>query len=332
MCLYPKLIINRKYIPNKKNNGNVPTIYDERVRYVPVGCGKCMECMKQKARNWRVRLMEEIRIKECEIKFITFSYSNESLKELYEEVNKGSIKLSGYELENQAAKLSVRRYLERWRKKFGKSQKHWLVTELGQINTERLHLHGLIWTNEDIKIISEVWKYGNVYAGDYVNERTINYIVKYLNKADEKHKYYTPIILTTPGIGNNYMKRIDSNKNKYKGEETDQYYKTRQGLKIPLPIYYRNHIYTDEEKEKLWINLIDKEVRYVNGIKIDVSQNDIDYERMLRYARLENKALGYGDDEKNWERINYEKNKKNLKQKNIINKRFRPPSSAGQPQ
>ena len=61
MCLYPKLIINRKYTSTKKNNGNVPTLSDERVRYVPVGCGKCQECLKSKANEWRIRLMVELK-------------------------------------------------------------------------------------------------------------------------------------------------------------------------------------------------------------------------------------------------------------------------------
>ena len=37
MCLYPKLIKNKKYIMNKKNNGIIPEVNDERALYVPVG-------------------------------------------------------------------------------------------------------------------------------------------------------------------------------------------------------------------------------------------------------------------------------------------------------
>ena len=61
MCLYPNIIQNRKYIANKKNGGVIPPVNDERTLWVPVGCGKCIECRKQKARNWSVRLQEEIR-------------------------------------------------------------------------------------------------------------------------------------------------------------------------------------------------------------------------------------------------------------------------------
>ena len=32
---------------------------------------------------------------------------------------------------------------------------------------------------------------------NYVNERTVNYIVKYLTKVDEKHKAYKSIVLTS---------------------------------------------------------------------------------------------------------------------------------------
>ena len=45
--------------------------------------------------------------------------------------------------------------------KYKKSVKHWLVTELGGKFTERIHLHGIIFTNEDDKTIQNLWKYGN---------------------------------------------------------------------------------------------------------------------------------------------------------------------------
>ena len=61
MCLYPKLIRNRRYLPNKKNGGVPPVCPDERLLYVTAACGKCMECRKQKQRQWVVRMSEELR-------------------------------------------------------------------------------------------------------------------------------------------------------------------------------------------------------------------------------------------------------------------------------
>ena len=281
MCLYPKLIKNRKYIANKKNGGVIPAILDDRVLMVPVGCGKCIECKKQKARNWQVRLTEEIRTDKTG-KFVTLSFSNENLIKLRKKIKN----LNGYELDNEVATLAVRRFLERWRKKHKKSVKHWIVTELGQNNTERIHMHGIIWTDESSKEIEERWSYGNVWIGDkenegYVNEKTINYIVKYVNKVDEKHKEYNSKILTSAGIGKNYINRIDSKNNKYKGKETDETYKTRQGVKLNMPIYYRNKIYTEEEREKLWIHKLDENIRWVCGEKVDISKGDEDYYKII---------------------------------------------------
>jgi len=313
MCLYPKLIKNRKYISNKKNGGNIPPVTDERVLMVPVGCQKCIECKKQKARNWQVRLQEEIRHNK-EGKFVTLTFSNESIKELANEI-KG---LDGYNLDNEIATLATRRFLERWRKKYKKSVRHWLVTELGGNGTENIHLHGIIWTNEDAKTINKIWKYGFTWVGDknnggYVNEKTINYVVKYVNKTDEKHKEYNSKILTSAGIGRNYTQRPDAERNKYKEEETKETYTTKQGIKLPLPIYYRNQIYTEEEKEKLWLIKLDKEVRYVCGEKVDISKGEEDYYKKLEYYRKKNKRLGYGDDSKNWQLKRYENERRNLK-------------------
>ena len=53
MCLYPRLIKNPKYKPNKKNGGKVNPPLDYRTMYVPIGCGVCMECCKKKQENGR---------------------------------------------------------------------------------------------------------------------------------------------------------------------------------------------------------------------------------------------------------------------------------------
>ena len=84
MCLYPKLIRNPKYKPNKKNGGHPPPVLDKRVLYVPIGCGKCIECMRQKAREWTVRLMEDIK-EHTNGKMVTLTFSDKSIRDLSEE-------------------------------------------------------------------------------------------------------------------------------------------------------------------------------------------------------------------------------------------------------
>lgn len=328
MCLYPKIIQNKKYTANKKNKGKIPQMTDQRVQFVPVGCGKCMECRKKKGREWAVRLGEEIRTNKNG-KFITFSFSNESLKELSKAIDKNEEKinklttkasngLTGYNRDNEIATIGTRRFLERWRKKYKKSVKHWFITELGQNSTERIHIHGLLFTNETEETIRNIWKYGHVYIGEYVNEKTINYIVKYVSKSDKKHPNYTSKILTSPGIGSNYTNRKDSKNNKYKEGKTQELYTTKTGSKLALPVYYRNKIYTEEEREKLWLEKLDKEVRYINGKEIDVSKGYDIYYKVLEEERQKNKRLGYGDDEINWEKKYYENQMRMLKQSKYL--------------
>lgn len=317
MCLYPKLIKNRKYMKNKKNGGNIPPVFDSRVLYVPVGCGKCIECRKQKARQWQARLHEDIRHNK-NAKFVTLTFSDESLKDLARIVNRDIIKLDGYDLDNEIATIAMRRFLERWRKSFKKSVRHWFVTELGQTKTERLHLHGLLWTDKADDIIQDRWQYGHIWVGRFVNEQTINYIVKYVNKVDHLHKEYQSKILTSAGIGSGYLTRTDSERNKFKGSETIETYTTRKGKKIGLPIYYRNKIYSEEEREKLWLTKLDKEERWVLGTRVSIKDSDEEYYKLLAYARQRNRRLGYGDDSVNWERRRYERNRrKMLRGKNL---------------
>ena len=162
--------------------------------------------------------------------------------------------------------------------------------DIGGNNTERIHLHGIVWC-DDINEVEKHWKYGIVWKGrethsgkldNYVNERTVNYIVKYLTKVDEKHISYKSIVLTSPGIGRSYIENPNSELNKYNGKQTSETYRTVTGHKIALPIYWRNKIYTEKEREELWIQKLDKEERWVCGEKVSVKDGDKNYMNLVK--------------------------------------------------
>lgn len=316
MCLYPRLVRNPKYIPNKKNGGHPPKVSDPRLLTVAIGCGKCIECRKQKANNWKIRLMEELK-EDSKCYFITLTFSEKSLQTLAEyhaEKNEGA---AGED--NDLATIGVRRFLERWRKKYTKSVKHWLITERGHAGTERIHLHGIIWCDENqIKELDKIWSYGWIFIGDYVNNKTINYIVKYVTKVDNNHKDFEGKILCSEGIGKHYIsKKINrktgeitfigrgSKYNAFKGDKTQEAYRTDQGAKIRLPIYYRNKIYSEKEREILWLQTLDKGKRYITGTEYDFkTENDkILYLKALQQAQKDNIKNGYGSI--SWDIENY---------------------------
>lgn len=302
MCLFPRKFINRKYTKNQKNGGVIPPITDIRTLYVPIDCGNCIECRKKKARDWQVRLMEEIKHNKMKAHFVTLTFSNESIQELINNpedlVKCRKLKnMEGYRLDNEIATVAVHYFRERWRRRYGKSPKHWLVTELGHRGTENIHMHGIIWA-EDISELKTIWKYGYVWDGyekngkkeNYVNNKTINYIIKYVSKQDTLHKYYKGIVLCSPGIGKDYEKKGNAFRNKFKGEKTDTTYKTEQGYKLMLPAYWRRKIYTDEEREYMWIDKLNKGKSYVMGEKCD---NEEDAEKLRDWWRKENARMGY---------------------------------------
>lgn len=323
MCLYPTIIKNRKYTITKKNGGNVPPLPDERVKYVPVGCQQCIECRKQKARGWQLRLLEDIKTNTNGI-FITLTFSNESICKLTEyiaEKNEGIIP-DGYELDNEIATTAMRLFLERWRKKHGRSLRHWMVTELGHTGTENIHLHGIIWTDNRTDI-AKLWSYGYIWDGNttqkgkrinYVNDSTVNYITKYVTKVDEHHKHYKSKILTSPGIGRNYTVTSDFKKNSYAGQSTIETYRTRTGHKMAMPTYWRNWAYSEKEREQLWLQRLDKNERWVCGERTSIAKNENEYWKLVEYHRKVNKQLGYGTGEKNWEQEQYERARRTLMQ------------------
>ena len=85
MCLYPRLIRNKKYTATKKNNGVIPEANDKRVLAVPLKCGRCMECRKAIGREWQTRLNEEVRT-DNKGRFVTLTFSDESIAELGAEI------------------------------------------------------------------------------------------------------------------------------------------------------------------------------------------------------------------------------------------------------
>ena len=124
--------------------------------------------------------------------FVTLTIDDENLEMLKSELEVKSVKGN----ENNIATLALRRFLERCRKKTGKSLKHWCVTELGE-DRGRIHLHGIFFGDKAAELVIEKWEYEYVFIGNFVNEKTINYISKYMLKDDLNNREFTGKVLTS---------------------------------------------------------------------------------------------------------------------------------------
>lgn len=250
--------------------------------------------------------MEEFHYhRECS--FVTLTFSEENLLKyrlLAQEELKDEAKCDIYLTDNTAAKIAIRHYLERVRKRTGKSIKHWFITERGHTNTRRIHIHGIIWASYsqhgrgsnrpgDLDLTKE-WKNGWTFNGEYVGEKTITYISKYITKNDRDNIGFKGKICCSSGIGKEYILSYNGLRNKFRGKKTIETYRLSNGKEIGLPMYYRNKIYTEAERERLWMQLLDKEERWVLGKKIDISHNGIwKWDNAAEEGRRISKNAGY---------------------------------------
>lgn len=356
-CLYQSKMPNKKYTETKKNKGIIPKVRDKRTLGIEIPCGRCWQCKKSEAIRYRIRLSEELRHNEKNnIKghFVTLTFTDERLNELNnkvkDKVNELIIKqndikyntenqlkkLKGYEADNEAVTIAVKEWREkirlkyRWRK-LGEKLRYWTITELGGNNTERIHMHGMIWTN-NINEIKEIWEkqngkmtIGDGYNTNYVNEKTISYITKYVTKTDKKHPNYKARVYSSIGLGLQYINRADAKNNKYKGKDTNIQYTQRDGTKLALPKYYKEKILTEEERENLWIWAMDEEKKYVAGIEVDVSteKGKENYKEILKEARKKGKRLGHQDNKKDKNLQQYESKKRDELRLKRIQKEYK---------
>lgn len=319
MCLYPKLILNKKYCSTKKNKGVIPPCPDERLRYVTAACGECYECRKQKQRAWVTRMTEELK-QNPNAGFYTLTIDDEHYKKLSKECKSKD--------ENTIATYALRMFLERIRKKLKKSIKHWCITELGHEKSERIHLHGIFWGCGIESIIREKWQNGFIFTGNYVSQRTINYITKYMLKTDLDHPKFKGKVLCSAGIGKGYEKSTNAENNKFKGKDTNETYRLPNGAKTNLPIYYRNKIYSEEEREALFLSKVEKGIIWICGEKCFIDDYS-SYINLLEYHRNRASKL-YHDNPQNWEEAKYLRRLE--RQRNTRKKTMRKKASAARTQ
>ena len=134
---------------------------------------------------------------------------------------------------------------------------------------DRIHLHGIFFGQKSAELIRKHWKYGFVFIGGYCNSRSVNYMTKYMLKVDIKHPEFKQIVLASAGIGAGYMDRLDYlwQKQNYKNINVATY-TFRNGTKMAMPKYYKNKIFTEKEREKMWINNLNRGLLWIYGEKV----------------------------------------------------------------
>ena len=176
-CLRPRQIINPHFNPKTtlgaKNlrvwrvANNSPQGYPEDYQIL-IDCGKCLGCLRDKARSWRVRLLHEHMFgnhDSCTCLTLTIA------PEYYER------------FQTKAGMASaMRAFIDRLRyyTPGRRSPKRFFISELGE-ERGRLHFHGFAWDcNIPERDLARSWRYGFICAQPLRSARQLSYATKYI--------------------------------------------------------------------------------------------------------------------------------------------------------
>lgn len=117
-----------------------------------------------------------------------------------------------------------------------------------------------------------------------------------MTKKDIDNPEYTGKVLCSPGLGAGYIKRIGK-RHEWKKEETKEDYYTRQGTNIALPKYYKYKLFTEEQREQLWIYRENSREKFVGNFKVKITDEESEeYYNTLRKQHNEEGIKTHKDD------------------------------------
>lgn len=178
MCTSPRLA-------SLARDGSIcfsPRKFNKELAPFQVPCGKCVECLLERARDWSIRCVHEAKMHEHSA-FVTLTYADEHLPP--------DRKLNYFDFQL---------FMKRLRKKFGDGIGFFMCGEYGE-QTARPHYHAclfgvdfkdkkevrenkhgdVIWNSEEL---TELWGLGHTEIGS-VTQKSAGYVARYILK---KHK------------------------------------------------------------------------------------------------------------------------------------------------
>lgn len=208
-------------------------------------CGKCPPCLQRRASGWSYRLVTEGK-RALSAHFVTLTYNDENLPR-----TRSNFKT--------LFKRDLQLYFKRLRKQAPTDLpiKYYAVGEYGSKNW-RPHYHVILFNAEHNSIVS-CWSndrgaIGTVDIGS-VTGASIGYVLKYMSKparipCHAKDDRIPEFSLMSKGLGSNHL-----TEKMIKWHKADlinrMYIPVEAGKKIAMPRYYKDKIYTEEERSRI---------------------------------------------------------------------------------
>lgn len=219
-------------------------LYPKIIHDAPVQCGKCMYCRNKRISGWAARLMNHDFFSDMSF-FITLTYDPDHL--MFCPNNRPTLWPS-----------HLTNYWKILRKNFPSgSLSYYACGEYGS-NKKRPHYHAILFIQDQkvtpmdaLKYIEKSWSHGSVYVGT-VTQESCAYVLKYLEKKGSVPQYSgdtraQEFQRVSKGIGKNYLTPNMIAWHQAKLTER-AYIPLNRDNRAPLPRYYKDKIYTKEQK------------------------------------------------------------------------------------
>lgn len=264
-----------------------------------VPCGRCYNCRKNRQNQWFVRMKEETKHSRATF-FITLTYNDDNVCKALD------IMESSYDFEHDCwnqpqvyrdvlnpvdVTLFFKRFRKELDKKYGIKVRYFLCGEYGP-KTLRPHYHAVIWCSKPIsryiftEILTRAWSLGFVVVSK-VTEARMYYVTKYITYKYELppfYKIYPCFIRCSKGIGKGYLtpSKIEYHRTILFGYENSingYYYLAEDGFKFPLPRYYKDRIYSNEQKKKIRLYFAYEAAKRLQQLQLEYYKAIKEYER-----------------------------------------------------
>lgn len=256
--------------------------------HIPVGCGKCYDCKKTTLSHWAFRLRKE---DERAIKshFVTLTYDTRHVP-LSE---KGLMTLRYSDVQKFMKRLRIYHSRDSRLAEQKEPIRYFVVGEYGSLRN-RPHYHIIIF-NADLEMIEKAWTQGQIHFGQ-VSGASVAYTLKYLDKdtkipmfpGDDRVKEFRKM---SKGMGENYL---TPEMVRWHQRNPLKNYVLQDGFKISLPRFYRERIFTPEERNQqnnIFSALAEKaeflKEEQLQNDKSSATKNIVEYERQNAQYRAD---------------------------------------------
>lgn len=223
-------------------------------KLILVPCNKCANCRARKVSEWSFRLMQEEKHAKWAY-FITLTYNDKVLpytRNGFRTVHKRDLQLFFKRLRKfQSSKRYCKKagvpYIEQPIKYYG-------VGEYGG-RFKRPHYHVILF-NASPELVERAWTAGHVHYG-FVSGASVGYTMKYIGKPSSvpihRNDDRTPeFSLMSKGLGECYLtKNMIQWHNHSTSVVESRYHVMCNGVKIAMPRYYRERLYTKDDKNAI---------------------------------------------------------------------------------